>query len=682
MSTTLVDSDLRRWLGGLFVLCAVAACAAPESPDLVLISLDTVRADAFRTVAKHNPVLRDLVADSVGFRAGSTPTPLTLPAHVSLMSALDPNRHGVRNNGQRLGEAPTLLAERLRDAGYATGAVVSAFPLDRQFGLSRGFAHYDQPAAPSAMNSDFVTLERGAQESVQSAVNWLSEHPERAFLWLHLFDAHAPYAAPGADRAGSPRERYLAEIDHMGRALKTLIDALENRGRPFVLVVVADHGEGLGDHDELDHGLLLYDSTLLVPMYWYAPEHWKPRQIDQIARLIDVAPTLLEIARAEPLEAVDGVSLLPLLEGKAMQLPEAYAETYYPSLAYHRQPLRSIRSGQWKSIGTIDVAELFNVYGDPAETIDQAGEHVERLAALQLQAWNRPEPTAPEAARAEAARALQGLGYLAAGSSSSVPLGHPGEVVASHRRLVELQNLMAEGDGDAALAAAQQLVVDEPDNGFAAYVLGALLLDRGQMATAIVSLQRAVELDPTNPQSRFKLAESLLRSQRFLDSLPHWQALELLDPERVAVWTNEAAALAALGNWKEAHIASQRGLELAPDDVTALDNATVIAERLGRWEEASTLLVRQASLEGESFRQLGRLSLLLARAGQYEQARRVADKVEPTAADHPLAELARALAWHHQGKIDQAQSIMRSLHSASPQLHALALRQFPELKGD
>jgi choline-sulfatase len=661
-------------------LAALCTCSREQPPDLVLISLDTVRADVFAEMAREHPVLRPLLDAGVNFRAAATPTPLTLPAHVSIMSALDPNRHGVRNNGQHMAADIPVLAERLQAAGYATGAVVSAFPLDRQFGLARGFDAYDQPQAGTSQASEFATLERNAETSIAAATDWLAAHPQRAFLWLHLFDAHAPYLAPGSDPAAAPEQRYRAEIDYMGRELGSLLQALKQRGRPYVVVLVGDHGEGLGQHNELDHGLLLYDSTVLVPMLWYAPGRFTATRIDQVSRLIDVTPTLIELAGAEPIADADGVSLLPLLSGRPQQLPAAYAETYYPSFAYRRQPLRSVREGEWKSIGTDDTTELYDLAKDPQEQNDLASAEVERAAAAQLRAWQRPEPAVAEAAgSAEVSRQLQGLGYVSAGESTREVKGHPREVVPSHRRLVELQNLLGTGAQEAALAAAQALVHDEPENAFAAYVLGVLQLDRGDRAAALQTLQSAVQLDPENPQSRFKLAEVLMRNGRHLDALPHWQALELLDPGRVAVWTNEAAALAALGNWQEARIAIQRALLLAPEDLTAIDNAAAIAERLGDWADAAQWLSRQAQLQGAAFDQFGRLSLLLARANQLDQALLVAAKVPQTRPDYALALLARALASQRQGNGAAATAALRQLQSTNARLYALALRQFPEL---
>ncbi|MBL0042310.1 MAG: sulfatase-like hydrolase/transferase [Xanthomonadales bacterium] len=673
----------RTTLLSLTAAALLSACSPDETakPDLILVSLDTVRADVFADVAATNPVLARVLAASVRFKAAATSAPLTLPAHTSLLTGLDPNRHGVRNNGDRVATTVPLLAERLRAQGYRTTAVVSAFPLDRQFGLARGFDRYDQPASAGGPESSLAILERRGDASVDRALAELTPAAAPQFLWLHLFDAHAPYVAPGTPAGAGLREAYRAEVAYVAHQLGRLVVALEQRQRPFVLVVVGDHGEGLGDHDELDHGLLLYDSTVLVPMFWYAPDRFRPAMPKQTPRLIDVAPTLAAIAGIEDGVPTDGIDLQPLLLAAGdLQIPPAYAETRYPELAYRTLPLRSLRDGRWKLIATRDETELYDLAEDAAETRDRSDEERARADAMQLDLWQRPE-TAPQEAvmTPEVARQLQGLGYVNTSRGDAIVAGHPRSIVASHRRLVELQSMLGSAAPAQVLAQARQLATDEPGNAFAHELLGSLLLEQGDLAGAIAALDAAARLNPDNSETRYKLAEALMHAGRHVDALGHWQMLELLEPQRAGVWTNEAAALASLGNWAEAWAAIQQGLTLGANDANTLDNAALIAERLRRWGDAARLQQQRAGLAEPPFRDFGRLALNQLRSTDTEGARHSLSEARARGINDPLLALANVLLAIRDGDGVAAKANADELQRAQPRLWQAAQREFPEL---
>lgn len=666
----------------LALVLGLGGCTGTTAPppDLVLVSLDTVRADVFSEVAQADPVLGPVYAASTRFQAAATSAPLTLPAHASLLSGLDPNHHGIHHNGQRLRTDVPLLAERLRARGYHTAAVVSAFPLDRQFGLSRGFDVYDQPEA-TASASALSLLERRGDASTDRALAELDNGTAPQFLWLHLFDAHAPYAAPG-QAAGAPlRDAYRAEVGFVVQQLGRIVSALKRRGRPFVLVVVGDHGEGLGDHDELDHGLLLYDSTLLVPMFWYAPGRFDGKTVPQTARLIDVAPTLAALAGAAPDPGVDGIDLVPLLSGGTLQIPAAYAETRYPELAYRKLPLRSVRDGDWKLIATRDEVELYRWSSDSAETHDLATEQESRAAAMQLDAWQRAEVASSDApASPEVTRQLQGLGYVAAGeAASSAPAGHPRGIAASHRRLVALQSMIGTLPAAQVLAEAEAFAAAEPGNAFVQELLGSLLLEQGDLPRAIAALERASALNPDNSETRYKYAEALMRANRHADAIGQWQILEVLEPQRAGVWTNEAAALAFLGNWADAWTAVQQGLSLGANDANTLDNAALIAERLRLWADAAQLQQRRSLMTDPPFQEFGRLALNQLRSGDAISAQRTLDEAHARQASDPLLQLAEVLVQLRGKRTAEARRNAEALRAATPRLWQMALREFPEL---
>ena len=308
--------------------------------NLLLITLDTVRADrlgAYGYAGVETPNLDRLASEGVRFAEAGSPVPLTLPAHATILSGLLPPRHGVRNNGaERFPEEPATLATRLAAAGYRTGAFIGAFVLDRRFGLGRGFDRYDDEI-PRERAAD-LDAERPGRVVTDRALAWLSEKSEKPFFaWVHLYDAHAPYAPPEPFRtlyADRPYDGEIAEVDaQVGRLLAEL-DRLGIAGRT-VVVVVGDHGEALGEHGELTHGLLLYEPSLHVPLLLRAPgvlpTGWV---VETPVSLVDLAPTLAGLLDC-PLSAktdrpLDGRDLSrQLRERREPAAEDLYAESLY-----------------------------------------------------------------------------------------------------------------------------------------------------------------------------------------------------------------------------------------------------------------------------------------------------------------------------------------------------------------
>lgn len=672
------SSALRRLFDPfvLVLLAGVAGCRQDTPPDLILVSLDTTRADRFAAVAKASPELGPMWRDGARFAAAASPTPITLPAHASMLSGVDPNRHGIRNNGFRVAEDLPLLQERLSAAGYRTGAFVSAYPLDREFGLDRGFDRYDQPTGDPSATS---VLERPARTTVQAALDWWRQRePEQpGFLFVHLFDAHAPFDAPGVPDSAPITDRYDAEIAGMGQALAPLLAALRESDRPFVLVLTGDHGEGLGEHGELDHGLFLYDSTLLVPMVWWAPGQFDAGERPGLPRLIDVAPTLLELAGVESLPDVQGVSLMPTLSGATQVLPPAYAESAYGQFAYGVRPLRSVREGALKWIGT-DLPEAQELYAwqeDPRESDNRAAVMPNEADALQLVAFDRPEPEYVAANQSRSTRALQSLGYLgSAGASDGRADDHPATVIDIHRRLMTLQELDRSTHLADALALAREIVDEAPDLGYPRFVLGDLLAQSGDSRAAIAAFAQAIALNPEDAEIHWRLAELLLATGQDEASLPHWQAVIAIDPARSMARTNHAVALANLSRWDEAWATIEPALTRARDAGT-LDAALTIAERTGRHAAAAALLEQHAALAGQPVDDL-RLGRLYLYAGNPEAAIKSFARVPGGSPVADVAAMGKAAALDQLGKAAEAKALRDDVLRRAPLAHRFGLREF------
>jgi len=329
-------------------LLAPAPAISPLAPNVLLITLDTLRPDALGWVAGRNqtPALDALAREGFRFPGAVAPVPLTLPSHSSLLTGLLPRHHGVRDNGQVLPAAVPTLAERLRQRGYATAGFVSGYPLRSLFGLDRGFDRYEDSLPLGAEG----WRERPAPETTALALEWLRTAREPWFLWVHYYDPHDPYTPPRAFWKPGRRGTYDGEVAAVDHAIGSLRAGLGPAKGSLLTVMTADHGEALGEHGEATHGFFVYDSTLLVPLVFSFPGRVRPGESRSAARLVDVAPTILDLLGLPPLLDTDGVSLAPTLAGRSQDLPAAYLETRQPWIAYGWAPLKAIRFRNFKLI--------------------------------------------------------------------------------------------------------------------------------------------------------------------------------------------------------------------------------------------------------------------------------------------------------------------------------------------
>jgi len=443
--------SLARWVvmgHAVCLLATLAGCArSPQVPrdqlHILLITLDTTRADVLGCYGSREgltPNLDALAGDGVLFDAVA-PVPLTTPSHASILTGLYPFHHGVRMNGFfRLDREHVTLAEILKPRGMTTGAVLAAYVLARLFQLDQGFEFYDDDLSRGLQKTVFSIIERRADAVTASAFEWLDDQTAAPvaeggarpfFLWLHYFDPHAPYEPPKEfDLYGTdPLGKYKGEIaytDHeIGRVVAKLKEMdLYDR---TVIVVAGDHGEAFGRHGEHGHGLVIYESTLRVPLILRIPdvEGFSCRRgarMEDRASLVDIAPTLLDLLGVQAPRATDGRSLLPLIQG-AETTPErpVYAETAEGKLVWQWSQLAAVYSGPWKLI-LAPSPELYNLREDRFEERNLAPAEparVERMTNLLSELVSAPGvrvPTATFEMDADAEERLRSLGYISGSS--------------------------------------------------------------------------------------------------------------------------------------------------------------------------------------------------------------------------------------------------------------------------
>ncbi len=693
----------RRWVAHLGVLltlaiglvCGCRGPAAAPTERIVLITIDTLRADrvgAYGATRAHTPHLDAIGAQGVRFDVALSPVPLTLPAHASLMTGLDPPRHGVRHNSiHRLDASLPTLAERLHDAGYATGAVVGSLVLQRRFGLARGFDAYDDRLEAGRVSGGSGYVERPADLVVDAALSWLAGAPDRFFLWVHFYDPHAAYDPPAGFASAFAQRPYEGEIAFVDAEVGRLLAAIRERWGDEGLLVVAtsDHGESLGEHGEATHGYTIYEATQRVPLLLSGPGLPAGRVAPGPASLTDIAPTLLALAGAAPLPDTDGIDLRPSLEATALRDRSIYMETVATRLDFGWSPLLGLRSGRFKYVRA-PRPELYDLSSDPDETRNRAREEPDvtaRLdAALGRRLAARPrEATGVRLSPEDRAR-LRRLGYVVPEASASaeelirVGGADPKDEIGLLAELVRARGDLDEGRAAEAFARLEAL-----GDGSLSVVVhrAAAALAAGDAAAAERDARKALGAEPGRSDMRILLARALLAQQRHADADRELMELPLgaVLPPRLALRAalaevaagRDDAALQRLADALERHprvvvLARARGdllersgrleqalaaretaLTLDPASVSAQNDVAWTLARLGRDLDRALGLARAAAKRsGDAPDVLDTLATVLLARGEAAGALQVVDRALPSAGDAARAHLlelrARALA--------------------------------------
>lgn len=612
-----------------------------DAPDVLLITIDTLRADrlgSYGHAEASTPVLDDLARRGARFEEAIAPVPLTLPSHASILTGVTPLVHGVRDNaGFALGAAPPTLAEALRDAGYETAAFVSGFPLHRRFGLARGFASYDDrfPRGDDPSRPPYV--ERRADHTIAAATRWLGGQSQGTgrpvFVWLHLFDPHAPYEAPAPHGSRSLVHPYDAEIAFVDRQIGLFLAAWRSaRGpRTPVVLVTADHGEGLGEHDEPTHGLFIYDSTIRVPLIVAGPGVPVGRVVKGAVQLIDVAPTLLDLAGRPAMPGTEGRSLREAMtSGHAPDEP-AYAESLFGRLGFGWAPLHG-----WRHRGLMFIEaprpELYDVTRDPGQLtnlVAQRAHEVGRMRRAVHAALARAPEARPAAAGRDTAERLRSLGYVASAPVGDPSLRDPKDLATL---AVRIENAMAIERADPVRAAAEfrAALREDPRNAVARRHLAMALVAGKRFDEATRELRRLVAAGERSVETFTLLGDCHRLSGRFSEALDAFGRAVASDPTAPEGYNGQGKVLTALGRTEEARQAFERAVRLAPDDAEGLEGLADLALARGDMAEASarleTLTARDPGDSGAALKH----GVVLVRTGELERAiaifRQVADR--------------------------------------------------------
>lgn len=703
----------------LLALLAVAAgCGGDRRPPVVLVSIDTLRADRLPDwghAAGRTPHLSALVRQGIRYANAYAQVPLTLPSHSSLLTGLLPPDDGVRSNiGYRFeaGRHRNLPGALAGEKGYRTAGFVSAYVLRRETGFGDAFQHFDD-AMDVWESSTLGALQRPGAETVKRALDWLAGVPkdEPYFLFVHLFEPHFPYEPP------PPFDRELAdpydgEIAAADAALGALVQGLTARGdfERALVVVFSDHGEGLGDHGEKEHGVLLYREVLHVPVVVKLPGGRRAGEVvDAPAALVDVFPTVAEVAGLAPVERGAGKSLLAL--GTADAGRRIYSETLYPRIHMGWSELRSLVDSRWHAIVGPD-PELYDIAADPRETrnlrAQERREYAERaaeLAAIPL-AFEPPAPASAE----EMAR-LQALGYVGGTAApASGPLPDPKENIGLLAEVQRAFALTAEGKLQEALDLCVRLLGERPDLLDVRNQLAGILRRMGRFEEALavydetesrfpqladsLAIERAkLELDlgrldraeaagrralAANPlEARLVLAAVAVRRGDYATAAAEARQ-GIGDPAhpRVPALLMLGQALAADGKLEEARVELERALEVArrpgaPPVATLESSYGDVLARLGRDAEAESAFRREIERFPRHPDPYVRLAILLASQHRFDE---IAPTLDAMVAALPLPRtmLLAAETLDRLGNREDAETWRRRARAAAADLPASA----------
>lgn len=610
--------------------------APTQLPDVVIVTWDTVRADH---VGAHEarapgatpepsstPTWDRLALEGTVFDEARTPAPVTLPAHASILTGLDPPRHGARDNGSyALRTSVSTLAEEFTAAGYTTAAFVSAKVLHPRHGLDRGFSHYD--AFVHRAEGRISMPERRANTTIDSAIDWVTRVPvdEPVFLWVHLYDPHRLWEAPAP--WNELEDPYRAEIAFTDAQTGRLLDHLTGIGRlrRSLVVITSDHGEALGEHGETSHSYFAYDSTMRVPLLFWAGHRSgisipPGRRIGEIVSLVDLAPTLRALARL-PARPTDGISLAPALAGDSLGKRMLAFESVSPAMGYGTAPIFGVATSDGEVWLDLPRRERFDLHRDPRQLVNLYVADDDALATSLFARFSRDWPPSGGTIEldAQSREGLAALGYVV----GTVPSG-ASDVAVDPKDRVDAHQLVASNHGNrnsrrvladfralrakhGSIAAIDSLEIDllvflgrprdalalaresagvHPERSDLQQTLGALASRFEARNKRIAQTRAALEREPANAELRISLATLLRENQDFAEAEDLHRAILAADPDAHQTRLNLAHMLVAEERDDEAvtvmrELRSRTGYDPSYDCLIG----QILVVRLGRLQE-------------------------------------------------------------------------------------------------
>ncbi len=581
-------------------LTGLAAPGCASGFNLVLITLDTVRADrlgCYGYSRARTPAIDGLADRGVVFGQAIAPTSVTLPSHATILTGLTAPSHGVRNNGSfRLAGARRTVAETLGENGYRTAAFIGAYVLDARYGLDQGFDHYDDEVNVTGKPAEGAHyVERSAGHVTEAALAWLEGPPAREkqqpfFMWVHYYDAHYPYAPPESFTDSLPRDPYDREIAYTDTQIRRVVDALraKNLIDRTLIVVTADHGEGLGEHDEATHSLLVYDTTVHVPLVFSCPALFRvPTRVDdRVVGLVDIVPTVLGMLGVSSDGAVDGRNVFTSAPDEARAI---YIETMASLMNNGWSPLSGLRRLNDKFI-LAPRPEFYDLLADAGETDNLFDTEAPAIIALadqldeKLEGWPSVESMVAQARTMdpeEAAR-LAALGYVnTLGGGAALGVADPKDMMQIYYRIMNAEAQSTAGDHLRAVEMIESVLAEDSTNARAWDAARMIYKRLGRFDDAERCVRRFCELNPTS-DGFVNLAQFLLARGAVAEFEGALLEAERLDPANGDVFIARGDRHAMGGRYREALEEFERALAVDPAKVgpVAREKIALVKARL------------------------------------------------------------------------------------------------------
>ena len=577
--------------------------------NILLITIDTLRADhlgCYGYSPIHTPTIDSLAREGIRFEWAFTPVPITLPSHASILTSLYPYTHGVLNNGEyQLSASIKTLPQILQPYGFATAAFVGAFVLSKQFGLTQGFDLYDDEISPTGekVNEAFPLYnERKGEKVTKAALQWLQEkNPKRFFMWVHYFDPHTPYDPPQPFKSEYSDRLYDGEIAYTDQCVTALLQELKKQNilKDTLVVLVGDHGQGLGEHKEMTHGIFLYDATMRVPLLFRYPGLEAGIVPLKPVKTLDIPPTILEMLKIPIPSEWQGESLFPYFYQSHLsprENPVIFLETIFPEANFGWSPLQGIRTRQWKYIKA-PRPELYNLQTDPAEltnVIDQYPKQAQdlkyRLQKL-LNTLPSPQKNQTVPMNEETRKRLQSLGYVWTADSATPP-----NLTQDPKDMIEMLNFF--------------------DQGYDHYI-------EARYPEAVDIFHQILQQDPDNIIVHFLLAAALEKLNRLEEALKGFQKVAYRNPRFNNVHGNMGRVYEKLGNYQKALEEYQKDIRLFPDAPLSYNNLGVIYLKQKRYDMAVEQFEKVLSLTHDQSAQIithTNLGIAFEMLGIYDRA--------------------------------------------------------------
>lgn len=648
---------------------------SPETP-VFIISIDTLRSDhlpAYGYGGVETPHIDALRSDAVLYQRAYSHTPLTLPSHASILTGLLPAEHGIRDNtGYQLSKDVKTIGEMLGARGYATGAALSTFVLRRQTGIDRGFQFFDDDVAPlDPKNRQLSTIQRDGAATSKVALDWIGKQTRPVFFLLHLYEPHTPYSPPEPYRSryANPYDGEIARADEI---VGTFLDALKASGvyEKALIILLSDHGEGLSDHGEQEHGTFLYREAIQVPLLVKFPnDAFAGRSVEAPVQLIDVVPTILERSGVAPVKPLPGKSLEAFLGDGAGTWRQVYSETYYPRFHYGWSDQHSLIDGRKHYIHT-PRAELFDLEKDPGEKTNTL--ESDRRTYFAMKQAIEPlvrEAAAPGPVDSEDAAKLAALGYL--GSTVQTKEGEALPDPKDNIHVVGQTNhafaQYHQRHYEEALRALEPLLAQNPRMLDLWDLKSKSLARLGRLPEAIEAAKQGLRLSPNASYIAIDVATMQLDLGNVDDAEKHAELAVKADPAQAhdllaRVWI-------ARKDLRRAESEAQKAIDETHDRIAPLITMALVRREQARYEDALALLEQAVTKKGKR-EQIASLHFLrgdmlarLGREGEAEQDFR--REIELFPEDAP-AYKNLALLLVASGRLEEATALIRTLIAAAP----------------